>query len=561
MVHQAFRGLRGFRGWGTWLLAGVLGLAAGWGLYRVLAWGPWAFTDSVAYVDAARGVLAGRGLVVRESPSQAVPLAHYPPLYPLLLAAAMAVGRTDWLTAARALDALWAALFVAVLAGTVVRAAPRWWLAWLVALPVLTQPTLVQHMTGVMSEPPFFVAGLGTWAAAWAYTRTGNPRWWWGAVVLAAAGVLLRYAGLYALLVLPLSLTARPWPPRVWRRRAAEAVLGLLAVYAGWNLYMRAHGNGLHFGRPDLAEMAAKARNFVLALPPVFWEGWLRWPRGVLKTWWGPVLPWALVALGALAAVLMLRAARRAPEEPAAGTGQAAALAWLFGHGYAAFFLAAYVLRRPEPDFNPRVMLPWFVFGLLAAGLSALWAVERALGRRGWPWRAGAYALLGLAVLLFAARSAKWSRAFLRVMHDRGHGFTARPWHAAQTWAFLRAWPADIPWVTNAPEPLLLWADRPAYRLAEYAQFWPPQGPLGYREAVDFRHRLFISGQAAAIYVRPEEARARRLYEHKAGAVADLLFRRYTRCYEDELIELYYLGPRAAELCPLGPSVYHHPRR
>jgi len=543
----------------AWVSAAALGLAAGALLYWILAWGPWAFTDSVAYVDAARGLLAGRGLVVRESPTNWVPLAHYPPLYPLLLAGLMRLGGLSWLAAARVLDAAMYAAFVGLIAWVGIAAWPRrpWWGLGL-AVVLALQPPVAQHMSGVMTEPPFLALGLVTWAAAWAYVRTGRAGWWALAIGSAAAGLLLRYAGLFYLAALPAALLLAPQPWRVRARRLAEAWAGLLLTYAAWNLYMRAQGNGLRFAWPTLEEIAVKAQAFVDALPPVFWEGWLRWRPG-LKMPGGTLGPWLWVAGGALAAWLLARYARRAPRAEDAATAQAAALAWAFGHLYALFFFVAFLFRRPEPDFTPRVMLPWFVFALLATGLTLAVVLDGFLARRtrlGW---ALAYAALAVALAVFFHRSWRMSRAFLRVLHDHGYGYTAREWQQPQTWAFLQAWPEDIPWVTNAPEPLLLWADRPAYRLAEFARPTPVRGPLGYREAVDPLHRMYISGQAAAIYVKPEARRARRLYGERTDEVVDMLFRRYTPCYADDLIELYYLGPRAADLCPLGPTQYRHP--
>ncbi len=559
-------GRRRWRQWswttrGAWIGAAVLGVTAGVLLYATLAWGPWAFTDSVAYVDAARGLLDGRGLVVRESPAQWEPLAHYPPLYPLLLAGLMQGAGLSWLAAARLLDALMYGLFVTLIAWIGIAAWPRrpWWGLGL-ALVLALQPPVTQHMSGVMTEPPFLTSAVVVWAAAWAYVRTGHRGWWWLAVAAAMAGLLLRYAGLFYLAALPAALALAPQPWRVRARRLAEAWGGLLLTYGAWNGYMRAQGNGLHFAWPTAHEVLAKAEAFVAALPPVFWEGWLRWRAG-LRLPGSAVWPWLWMAGGALAAWWLARYARRAAQAEATATAQAATLAWAFGHLYALFFFVAFLFRRPEPDFNPRVMLPWFVFALLATGFTLAFLLDGVFVRRGAAVRLGVYGLLLVGVALFFHRSWRLSRAFLYVLHERGYGYTARVWQQPQTWAFLRAWPEDIPWVTNAPEPLLLWADRPAYRLREFARPLPVEGPLGYREAVDPFHRLYIAGQAAAIYVPLEEERARRLYGPRTDEVVDLLFRRYSPCYQDDVIELYYLGPQAPMLCPLGPTQYYHPQR
>ncbi len=543
----------------------AVGLAVGLGLLAaVLLWAtvarvPWALSDSVAYVDAARGVLAGRGLVVRESPEHWVPLAHYPPLYPLLLAALMRGAGLSWLTAARILDAAMYGLFVAGLVWVGLRAFPRrpgWGLG--LAAAVALQPAVLQHMSGVMTEPPFLALAVVTWAAAWAYGRTRRTAWWWVAVAAAALSLLVRYAGLYYLAALPAALMLAPLPRRVRIRRAAEAWAVLLATYGAWNLYMRAQGNGLQFAVPTAAEVLTKAYAFVAALPPAFWNGWVRW-RGWFRHPWSLAVPWLLVGLSLAATLALARRARTRPPTPQAAAAQAGALAGAFGHLYAAFFFVASLVRRPEPDFTPRVMLPWFVFGLLAAGYAL--AVDLDARRRGWSPRARrALDLAWTAALVgFVLYALPQIHRFDQLLRDAS--YTGPQWRHPATWAFLRAWPQDIPLVTNAPEPILLWADRPAYRLQEFAQAMPVRGPLGYREAVDPNHRRFIAGQAAAVYMRPAWDWVRRLYAQRSDEVVDLLFRRYTPCYEDAVIELYYLGPQAERLCPLGPTEYHHPRR
>jgi hypothetical protein len=42
--------------------------------------------DSTVYVDAANNLKMGRGLSVQSGPDEFTPLAHFPPLFPALLA-------------------------------------------------------------------------------------------------------------------------------------------------------------------------------------------------------------------------------------------------------------------------------------------------------------------------------------------------------------------------------------------------------------------------------------------------------------------------------------------
>src|SRR5262245_38410829 len=61
--------------------------------------------DSTTYLDAARHLRQGEGLVVLEGSHGTRPLSHYPPLYPALLALA-GTASADALAGARALHAL-----------------------------------------------------------------------------------------------------------------------------------------------------------------------------------------------------------------------------------------------------------------------------------------------------------------------------------------------------------------------------------------------------------------------------------------------------------------------
>jgi len=532
----------------SWLwigLSGLLALAAMAALAHYLVpWGPWAFSDSVAYVDAARGVLSGRGLTVRQDPEQSLPLAHYPPLYPLTLAAVMGCCHVDWLTAARWIDVIAYGVFVFLLAELSRRALSRTpWVGVLVAALIATSPVVVRNYSGIMTEPLFFTLSLMALVTLWAYARRPRDGLLLAAGSAAAAAVLTRYAGLF----LAPALALAPWLAANQRRLRASglALAPFLLAYGVWNAIMHARGNTLHFAWPSWAEVLTKTQGLIRALPEVFWLGWLEMPRLYKAI---PGMAWVAVGLTAGAWLAALLARRKLPAPSARAALDAVLLAWGLALTYLLFFYAAHLFRRPEPDFNPRVAAPLFWLGLYGWSLTPF-VLYHLLGLQA--RRVGHLSLLipPVALLLgVIAYQAPVTKAMLYTLHGYGLGYTAKPWHQPKAWARLRAWPEDIPLMADEAEAMLLWADRPAYLLPEI------QGrrdiiPLGEGEGY---HQAYREGRLAVVHFLPSWPRWVKIYQHNADEAVDLLFHRREPCVRTELFELFYNGPRAAELCDTG---------
>ncbi|NPA26190.1 MAG: phospholipid carrier-dependent glycosyltransferase [Chloroflexi bacterium] len=519
--------------------------------YYLRPWGPWAFTDSVAYVDAARGVLAGRGLVVRQDPEQTIPLAHYPPLYPLALAAVMGCCRVDWLVAARWIDVAVYGVFVFVLAELGRRAWPQQpWVGTLTAAFLAASPVVARNFSGIMTEPMFFTLIALTMASLWMYWQRAWPGWLRLAGVSAAAAVLTRYAGLF----LAPALVLVPWVgPDRWRR--AGLALGPFGLaYGVWNVIMHIRGNTLHFGWPTKSEVLAKTWALIQALPEVVWLGWLEMPQGYKRF---PYLAWVWVGVTAgLLLVLLVVMGRRGWMRREAQSDwriwQVVMLAWGLALAYLAFFYVAFLFRRPEPDFTPRVASPLFwlmVYGWLWAPFGVIaWIIRT--GRRWRHWLGYALGLgYGLVLLGMLYHQVWVTKKMLYELRGYGLGYTAKPWHQPAAWAELRAWPEEIPLVADEAEALLLWADRPAYLANEVmgpVKIYPlGEGPFPY-------HRAYREGRVAVVHFLPSWPRWVRLYQHRADEAVDLLFHRREPCWRNELFELFYNGSRAAELCITG---------
>src|SRR3990172_6095524 len=153
----------------------TVGIAAALMVLYATVWGPWAGSDSVEYLEAARNLAGGQGLVTIRASGAIEPLYARPPLYPVLLASTIRLGvypidGVRWLNVA---------LFVSLLGlvgGSVYRATGRLVAPVLTCLFLLAGAAVLDSFTGLMTEPLFVVFVIGQLVSLAGYLHTGR-RW------------------------------------------------------------------------------------------------------------------------------------------------------------------------------------------------------------------------------------------------------------------------------------------------------------------------------------------------------------------------------------------------
>ena len=212
------------------------------GLLLLLVWSAalaiWGFDpkvdlngDNVAYLSLSRGILSGEGFCQTSDPA-CPPEKHFPPGYPLLLAAASLVSG-DLLF----LKALNGALLVAcafLLRALCLRLGLPPLLSLAAAFAVPANAHLLRSSTILMSEIPFlFWSLLLLWLAA--APASGRPFWksprFWAAAVVSAAAVYTRTAGVALPFGVVLALLAAKR-----RKEAAAFALANAALLLPWQI-------------------------------------------------------------------------------------------------------------------------------------------------------------------------------------------------------------------------------------------------------------------------------------------------------------------------------------
>lgn len=421
--------------------------------------------DSVAYVGAARNILAGNGYARTSGGGEIKPITHYPPLFSLVLAAASGLIHYDAIRVARGLIVfLWG--LSAFLGG---------WLTWRMSrsrlaglafafLFAANGPLLFVYAV-IMSEPLYIALTFGTLLLFSFYFEKRTWPWLLASGALGGLAYLTRYSGLalLATLAVVLLLVEPGWKGKL--RSLVFFLAGAVPFMLAWSL------------RNSLRGLSATNRVFSYHPIPFdkidygvrqVWE-WLipGWFGGIVSDWpllsilrasrdW-PGTPYLMVGLLALALLLWLAFAAKRLY---AGGGQQIALTTFFTSTlYLFVYLAAIICSLfffdASTPFRDRILAPIYISLLAAFILLAVWL-----------WRTEKRALQVVLVLLAFSIAAVSlggaSRVVTRLQSDP-LGYASARWRNSKTIAAINALPSETIIYSNAPTGIYILTNRPAY--------------------------------------------------------------------------------------------------
>lgn len=441
-------------------------------LVRTSVYGAGIDVDSVFYVSIAANLLAGQGF--QDFVGNA--LHPWPPLFPLLLAAAGFVAEVEPYDAARFINAAAFGLTVLATGAWLSRAVGSRWLVVGATLAVATSPYLGHFASTVRTEVPFVLFSL---LALMQLDTFRNHRPTRTALVLAvlfsALAASTRYAGVAVVATGTLLLLAPPGrlfagPARRFARRGRPpappgrrfvARVGLAAVFGGVSLLplaATAIRNRLLLGAwdtprgdPELGQSAFEslrqlgllARRAVVPADGPEWLAPVLWASAVLLV---------VASVATAAASVGRRSSELSRNVGAAGTLGAYCLV------YTIFIVVAVSAGRawdsPDgPGLSARFLIPLYVPVLMIAAV----AVDRWLGLRTAGWAAiGKRIVAGVVVVGAAGSVAVGARTSfdhtLQALESghRGKLFNTAYWDESETIRYLRDNPVDVPVHANS---------------------------------------------------------------------------------------------------------------
>ena len=437
-----------------YLAAIVAGLVAAAGVWMLSAPpGPGLDPDAASYLGAAESVAQGHGYRIPisdwRSADSTSALAHFPPGYPTVLAAAIAAGASP-ARAARLVSA--GAAFVTIAVATALVTSVAGFLAGiLLAAALLVMHAMVIVHLSVLSEPLFLACFVCAVAAMERYRQAPNEGTRLRAAALAgtaaAAAALVRYAGIAAVAAVVLWAAAPPAAIRIRVRRALVAALPALIFFGAWiaRSYLMSGPRSIRALGPygGLGETLAMGFSTLVAwLVPLTSDDAL------------PGRSWIALCLLAGMVFLVVRGAFAARRTRAAGL--LAALATL-AVCYVALLVASRILADPGIPFDERILVPLLV--LVAIGVAVtLVAWWRTAGRV-------ARTVAGVFLLAWFGASLRASEDDVEWMLENGSDFAQAQWTASPVLAWARVNAAGRPLYSNWPAAIVFHLRRPAHEV------------------------------------------------------------------------------------------------
>jgi len=403
------------------------------GMLWITAWGPGVWPDSIIYLDAARSVIAGRGVS-----AAAQPLVHYPPGYPLLLGAT-GLFVPDLLQAARWLHAVVFGVNTLLFSLIVFHATERSRVTALAAalLFAASAPLLRIHSLA-LSDAPFLTLVLASLLLLSIDHR--QPR---RATLIAASAsvglaLLTRYAGLPLLAPWAGRLANARRDGRRWHDVIAAALVAIapITIWIVRNLVVA----GSATNRRAAVHLVTIPRlmGFAKALHDFFF------PVALPHIVKGVVVAALLAGTAAAAAWIGPGVATRAESPGAVFAKYASGFAVV----YALFAVVSVSFFDASTSLDSRIATPICV--ALAAALFTL--------ATGGVLRWAAIAAFALSLVLNLQAAYGWAVDVRR----NGQEYTSRQWRDSPTIAQVRALGSEVPIYSNDPFAISFLTSRPA---------------------------------------------------------------------------------------------------
>ena len=428
-------------------------------------WGPWAGSDSVAYIEAARNLANGRGLVIVQASGEVGLLGLRPPLYPLLLGGLGWLG-VDFVQAARWLDAGLMGILIAAVGWGALVTLRQPVVAFTLCLALAASPVIVGAYTGAMTEPLALSLGSVCLLLAIAHAQTGSTRQLIGSAAMGSLALLARYSGAVFPCVGMIILLSHP-SVRLPRRLGAAATYAMVALgpYALWVL---ATGRGVAtIGEFQLLQggLWESTRPLRAAAATIPWK-WIPFSEALGSVAYPIRLALLALLCGLVLGLLLmgfLKLRRSGPatfgEMPAYRLALAFVLLSLLS---AVFVAAAYLLvEYPKPALDDRILSPVYL-GAFVGGLAVLYLSIETLGSHRAAW-----VVPSTIAVLSILSDLPVTGQLLKDLHDEGRGYTARGWHNPGILDDVAVIPPSVPLISNDVDAIMLYLDRPAYRIPE----------------------------------------------------------------------------------------------
>jgi hypothetical protein len=125
-------------------------------VFYAMNWGPWAYSDSSAYVSAARNFLSGNGFGLVHSSGNLSAVTEFPPFYPAFLSAFLGIN-SDFINSIRFVNIILFFFSISIFSRILFITSQDHILTLIGSLLFISFPLIISTFSSVMSEPLFIL--------------------------------------------------------------------------------------------------------------------------------------------------------------------------------------------------------------------------------------------------------------------------------------------------------------------------------------------------------------------------------------------------------------------
>ena len=173
----------------------LIAFIGGYLAFRAMTWGPWAFSDSSAYVSAARNFASGNGCVIYQSTGEVKILKEFPPFFPVLLSI-FGGNKLDYINTLRWWNIFLFSSSTLLISLNIYTATRKHYLSIMAALSFISSPQIVAIYTSAMSEPLFIFLLLLSLFLYQLISQRDNKLLLFTFLVISSLLPITRYAGI-----------------------------------------------------------------------------------------------------------------------------------------------------------------------------------------------------------------------------------------------------------------------------------------------------------------------------------------------------------------------------
>ena len=501
----------------------MVSILAGYLIFRATSWGPWAFSDSAAYLSAARNIQTGRGATILNSNGSITPITEFPPLFPFILSLLTPFGG-DFILTVRWLDIILFSISIFTLGLISFNAFDNLILSLMSSVIFAVSPLMVDTFSGFMSEPLFIALLLLLVFLFFEFVKSQKPAFLIPVTIISSLLPLIRYAGILFVICISMCLV-------LIRKKYSQSLIKFMPIYILVSLtpiglwFLNQYNNLNKVGGKRFAINITLVKSIFQSILQEFKVigSWIPYSGIYLSEIINQLLIVFFSGLFIIALVIGLIVYFKNRNNKNINTIYLFQICLIILIAYILFIGVTHSVTIPKIDIIDRMMAPIYpILVLTFLSSIALFPIEKT----SWCLKGG--------LLLIALISIRFYGIFtineVEMLRAEGKGYTSREYQQSEILKRLDSLPADQAMISNFAAFVLFHTNRFPLQVDQFYNW-------SYGKGDAYGEKSFRENNAALIILYPE---FRNYYGENSDQLLQSLIAGLKVEYQDEIGGIYF---------------------